>query len=45
MNVRLPFEDKPLASWGIIAISLLASILGAVVLNKERKTKKKIRAG
>jgi magnesium transporter len=41
MNVQLPFENASLASWGIITVSLLASILGAILLNRERKTRKK----
>jgi magnesium transporter len=45
MNVQLPFENASLASWGIITISLLASILGAILLNREWKAKKKNRAG
>jgi magnesium transporter len=45
MNVQLPFESASLASWGIITASLLASILGAILLNRERKTKKKNRTG
>jgi magnesium transporter len=40
MNVRLPFEEIPAAGLGIIAASLLASILGAILLNADRKRKK-----
>lgn len=39
MNVRLPFENVPAAGMGIIVVSLLASILGAVLLSTNRKQK------
>jgi magnesium transporter len=41
MNVHLPLEDASLASWGIITVSLLASALGAILLNREWKARKK----
>ncbi|MDR2103629.1 MAG: magnesium transporter CorA family protein [Treponema sp.] len=41
MNLRLPFEDSPLASWGIIFVSLLASVMGAFLLNREHKFRRK----
>jgi magnesium transporter len=41
MNLKnLPFEDKPFASLTIIGASLLASIVGAILLNTDRKRKK-----
>jgi magnesium transporter len=40
MNIRLPFEEMATAVWGIIGISLLTSILGAILLNTDRKRKK-----
>ncbi|MHB9291936.1 magnesium transporter [Hollandina sp. SP2] len=40
MNVQLPFAASSLAVWGIGIISLLASILGAILLNTDRKRKK-----
>ncbi|MDR3146262.1 MAG: magnesium transporter CorA family protein [Treponema sp.] len=40
MNVRLPFANLPAAGWGILIISLLISILGAILLNTGRRRKK-----
>jgi magnesium transporter len=40
MNVKLPLESLPQAGWGILVISLLVSVLGAIFLNKDRKRKK-----
>jgi magnesium transporter len=43
MNVQLPFEDSAFAVTGIIVISLLAAIFGAVLLNTDRRRKKAVR--
>jgi magnesium transporter len=40
MNVRLPFASLPDAGWGILIVSLFISILGAILLNTDRKKKK-----
>jgi magnesium transporter len=40
MNVQLPFAELPAAGWGILGISLFISILGAIILNTDRKRKK-----
>jgi magnesium transporter len=40
MNVSLPFEESPLAGMGILVMSLLASVIGAIVLAADRKKKK-----
>jgi magnesium transporter len=43
MNVELPFQHRPFAAMGIIAVSLLASILGVFLLNIETTLNKRIR--
>ncbi|QQO09434.1 magnesium transporter CorA family protein [Breznakiella homolactica] len=40
MNVGLPFQTSLLAVWGILALSILASIIGAILLTTDRKRKK-----
>jgi magnesium transporter len=40
MNVALPFAKSSVAVWGIGIISLFMSILGAILLNTDRKSKK-----
>ena len=40
MNVKLPFDTQPSAGWGILAVSLLIAIAGAIVLNTNRTVKK-----
>jgi magnesium transporter len=40
MNVKLPFDTLPAAGWGILAVSLLIAIAGAIVLNTNRTVKK-----
>jgi magnesium transporter len=40
MNLDLPFQHSPVTSWGVLALSLGASILGAILLNADRKRKK-----
>jgi magnesium transporter len=40
MNVRLPLETLPWAGWGILVVSIFASILGAIFLNTDRGRKK-----
>jgi magnesium transporter len=40
MNVELPFQSYSIAGWGILSVSLLVSILGAILLNTEGKRKK-----
>jgi magnesium transporter len=40
MNVDLPFQEHTSTGWGILCISLVISILGAIVLNLELKRKK-----
>jgi magnesium transporter len=40
MNVSLPFETSPWAGTGIIVVSLLAAVVGAILLNSDRKRKK-----
>ncbi|MDR0689000.1 MAG: magnesium transporter CorA family protein [Spirochaetaceae bacterium] len=42
MNVGLPFQGSHVAVWGIAAVSLLASVLGAILLNTDRWKRKKI---
>jgi magnesium transporter len=39
MNVDLPFQDMPLAFLGIFGGSLLASVIGALLLSERRKKK------
>jgi magnesium transporter len=39
MNVALPFQNFTFTVWAILGISLLASILGAILLNTDRKRK------
>jgi len=41
MNVDLPFQEHPLAIAGIFGVSLLASIIGALLLGDKRKKKSK----
>lgn len=41
MNVDLPFQDHPLAIAGIFGVSLLASLIGALLLGDKRKKKSK----
>jgi magnesium transporter len=43
MNVSLPFQESGRATIGILVISLLASILGAVLLTTEIKKRKRAR--
>jgi magnesium transporter len=40
MNVDLPFQNSLIAVWGIIAVSLLTSVLGAILLNTDQRRKK-----
>jgi magnesium transporter len=40
MNVDLPFQASLAAVWGILGLSVLASVLGAILLNTDRKRKK-----
>ncbi|MDR2740396.1 MAG: magnesium transporter CorA family protein [Treponema sp.] len=40
MNVNLPFDNLPTAGWGILVVSLLISIAGAIVLNTNRTVRK-----
>ncbi|MDR2078462.1 MAG: magnesium transporter CorA family protein [Treponema sp.] len=40
MNVDLPFDNVPTAGWGILVVSLLISIVGAIVLNTNRTVRK-----
>ncbi|MDR1596254.1 MAG: magnesium transporter CorA family protein [Treponema sp.] len=40
MNVYLPFHTSPAAGWGILVVSLLISIVGAIVLNTNRTVRK-----
>ncbi|MDR2027936.1 MAG: magnesium transporter CorA family protein [Treponema sp.] len=40
MNVALPFQGAPFTIWGISAVSLLASLFGAIFLSADRKRKK-----
>jgi magnesium transporter len=40
MNVDLPFQGSISTVWGISALSVLASVLGAILLNTDRKRKK-----
>jgi magnesium transporter len=40
MNVELPLASSSVAVWGIGLVSLLASLLGAVLLNADRRRKK-----
>jgi magnesium transporter len=40
MNVDLPFQNSVVAVWGIIVISLLVSVLGAILLNTDQRRKK-----
>jgi magnesium transporter len=40
MNVDLPFQRSSLTGMGIIVVSLLASAIGAILLNTDRKKKK-----
>jgi magnesium transporter len=40
MNVALPFQEHAITGWSILGISLVISILGAIVLNLEMKRKK-----
>jgi magnesium transporter len=40
MNVDLPFQSHSIAGWGILSVSLLVSILGAILLNTDGKRKK-----
>jgi magnesium transporter len=40
MNVGLPFQDHAFTGWVILAVSLFASIFGAILLNTDRKRKK-----
>jgi magnesium transporter len=40
MNVDLPFDTSPTAGWGILVVSLLISIVGAIVLNTNRTVRK-----
>jgi magnesium transporter len=42
MNVDLPFQNSLMAVWGIIAVSLLASLLGAILLNTDQGRKKSL---
>ncbi|MDR2068308.1 MAG: magnesium transporter CorA family protein [Spirochaetaceae bacterium] len=44
MNVTLPFQGSLSAVWGIVAVSLLTSILGAILLTTERRKRKKLAA-
>ncbi|MDR2759354.1 MAG: magnesium transporter CorA family protein [Spirochaetaceae bacterium] len=44
MNVGLPFQGSLSAVWGIVAVSLLASVLGAILLNTDRRKRKKLAA-
>ncbi|GHV92102.1 transporter [Spirochaetia bacterium] len=37
MNVSLPFEKAPLVVWGILIISLMVSIFGAIFLNTDQR--------
>jgi magnesium transporter len=37
MNVDLPFQEHVLTGWSILGISLLISVLGAILLNTDRK--------
>ncbi|MDR0569380.1 MAG: magnesium transporter CorA family protein [Spirochaetaceae bacterium] len=37
MNVALPFQETPFTVWAIGGVSLLASILGAILLNTGRR--------
>jgi len=41
MNVDLPFQEHPLAIAGIFGVSLLASLIGALLLGDKRKKKSK----
>jgi magnesium transporter len=40
MNVPLPFQESALAGMGIICMSLLVSVAGAIMLTADRKKKK-----
>jgi magnesium transporter len=40
MNVDLPFQKHSFIGWGILCISLLVSIFGAILLNTDLKRKK-----
>ncbi|MDR3334459.1 MAG: magnesium transporter CorA family protein [Treponema sp.] len=40
MNVNIPFQDSRSAVWGILVVSLLASILGAILLNTGNRRKR-----
>jgi magnesium transporter len=44
MNVDLPFQEHIFAGWGILCVSLLASVFGAILLNTDRQ-RKKLKAG
>jgi Mg2+ and Co2+ transporter CorA len=41
MNVNLPFESAPLVVWGILIVSLLVSVFGAIFLNIDNRIEQK----
>ncbi|MDR2070831.1 MAG: magnesium transporter CorA family protein [Treponema sp.] len=40
MNVDLPFQHHAFIGWGILCLSLVVSIFGAILLNTDRKSRK-----
>ncbi|MFP3091165.1 magnesium transporter CorA family protein [Treponema sp. TIM-1] len=44
MNVNLPFQGSIAAVWGIVVVSLLVSVLVAILLNTDRWKRKKLAA-
>ncbi|MDR0376279.1 MAG: magnesium transporter CorA family protein [Spirochaetaceae bacterium] len=41
MNVDLPFQEYAATGWGVLCVSLLFSIFGAILLNTDRKRRKR----
>lgn len=40
MNLAIPFQDSAWAVWGVLSVSLLASLLGAIFLSRDKHRKK-----